>query len=152
MGFTTDKDDPCDRDEHEDCDSFVDDDCTIAPVSDLLQPGQSCFARFVGEFPNSKEAFAAMTEPGDVALVSHDGKPTWAYVKCALCGDIDFLPLVQYREGGNPEWRFTAREPVNIEPSIKSEAGALRLCHYFIHAGRFDALTVFRVARPSTET
>lgn len=118
-----------------------------------MQPGQNGPARFVGEFDigiGEHISWDLTPEPGDVALVhvttEQYGRTDYVQIRCAICGTPDLLPLQQYREGGNPSWRLTAREPVNVEPSIRCVLGPLPdgktlTCHYFIHGGRFETLS-----------
>jgi hypothetical protein len=101
-------------------------------------------ARFVGEFEyDGTRVRESIPNIGDVALFTGcpDGRRRVA-IACA-CGGYDLIPVDPDSEG-RPGWRFTSREPVNIEPSllVHHDYGqpTQTVCHYYVHGGQLQML------------
>jgi hypothetical protein len=118
----------------------------------MIKPGTSIPARFVGEFEIAIDRHASWDltpNAGDVALLhittEKYGCVDYLQIRCALCDTPNLIPTRVYREGGNPTWSLTSRDPVNVEPSVRGTLGPMPdgktlVCHYFVHGGQFQAL------------
>ncbi len=105
----------------------------------MIKPGESCSARFVGEFATFDEAEAACSQGGDVAVQIATGGEVCIVVRCAICEAFNHLPT-----RGPSGWALAGRDPVTIQPSVKTwhdhrESAFDRICHYVIASGVFNA-------------
>lgn len=120
----------------------------------LIKGGETLPAVFIGDFTECDVAYRAVLDyEGDdvpvarvtLALQRGFAPPgsTFAYIRCALCGTSDRLPIAPspYRPDG-PAWTLSSTDPVHLDPSVRVTLGnpSDYQCHYFIHAGRFEAL------------
>lgn len=113
----------------------------------MLKPGESMPARYVGDFPDSSAAWDACTQPADVATFTGPDGTRYVMIWCAICGEEGRGDSFRVKPKGSfplrPQsgWEVTSTDPINLEPSFKLTHYTGAICHYFVHGGRFQALS-----------
>ena len=93
-------------------------------------------ARLVGHFERGGlEWQRDMPNIGDCALVHYlsngvSGESLKLHIHCA-CADIHIVTVQRY-DGKQPMWELRTTDPIHIEPSVRTEAPPLGVCHFFL--------------------